>query len=219
MPLNRSTGRSGRNRFRSLFEWAYVIDHVGEQDSAFQLLALALGSLATEPVFKGKFTSRSECRDKRHALLLINTRDGRLCLRFGGSTPWIVLQRRPECIIDGEMRIGHIHRAYLRLGGHTLSFSSVSASSICIMLPFRVLAASLSFTLSFSSVVLGQVQKPGLQLPPGADAAQTKVKQIFTNAFSAYQKFAFTHDDLTRKSTRCFIVHYDADLLYSCSGH
>lgn len=62
------------------------------------------------------------------------------------------------------------------------------------MVSLRLLVIAISFSPSAFAV---QVQKPGLKLPPGASAAQAQVKQIFTNAFSAYEKFAFGHDDLT----------------------
>jgi mannosyl-oligosaccharide alpha-1,2-mannosidase len=63
------------------------------------------------------------------------------------------------------------------------------------MVSLRFLAVALPFS---STVFALQVQKPGLTVPPGAAAAQAQVKQIFTNAFSAYKTFAFPHDDLSK---------------------
>lgn len=63
-----------------------------------------------------------------------------------------------------------------------------------IMVSMRLLAVALSFSPLALAV---QVQKPGLTLPPGADASREQVKQIFTSAFGAYQKFASSHDELT----------------------
>ena len=59
-----------------------------------------------------------------------------------------------------------------------------------------LLVAAASLPTAFA----GMVQKPGLKLPPGADKSREQVTQIFTNAFSAYTKFAFGHDDLSRQS-------------------
>ncbi|GJJ15116.1 hypothetical protein Clacol_009391 [Clathrus columnatus] len=42
------------------------------------------------------------------------------------------------------------------------------------------------------------VQKPGLSVPSEFAASKDAVKELFTNAFSAYTKFAFGHDDETQ---------------------
>ena len=59
-----------------------------------------------------------------------------------------------------------------------------------------LLVAAASLPAAFA----GTVQKPGLKLPPGTDVLAQNVTQIFSNAFSAYTKFAFGHDDLSRQS-------------------
>ncbi|GJJ15130.1 hypothetical protein Clacol_009405 [Clathrus columnatus] len=59
----------------------------------------------------------------------------------------------------------------------------------------------LSFvTLALSPYALAAitVQKPGLSVPSEFAASKDAVKELFTNAFSAYTKFAFGHDDETQ---------------------
>lgn len=59
---------------------------------------------------------------------------------------------------------------------------------------------SLCLLLLSASLVSGfKIQKPGLTLPPDAIVQREQVKQLFTNAFSAYTEFAFGHDDLQRE--------------------
>jgi len=72
-------------------------------------------------------------------------------------------------------------------------FASSSSPEMKVSSQFLLLA------VTFSPSAFGLVQKPGLQLPPSAAASKQQVKKIFTDAFSAYTKFAFGHDDLTRK--------------------
>ncbi|KAF8586606.1 glycoside hydrolase family 47 protein [Ramaria rubella] len=55
---------------------------------------------------------------------------------------------------------------------------------------------TLLVALSLSSTVFGQVQKPDLTLPNGANASRAQVVSLFEDAFQAYTEFAFGHDDL-----------------------
>lgn len=71
------------------------------------------------------------------------------------------------------------------------------------MVPKQLLFVAVSLPFAFA----GLVQKPGIKLPPGADQTRDQVKQIFSNAFQAYTKFAFGHDDLMRQSI--VVVHID----------
>jgi mannosyl-oligosaccharide alpha-1,2-mannosidase len=59
---------------------------------------------------------------------------------------------------------------------------------------FTVLVTLLSV---FPAIFAGQVQVPGLTVPPSASANKDTVKQIFVNSYKAYRTYAFGHDDLT----------------------
>ncbi|KAG6896909.1 hypothetical protein C0992_005311 [Termitomyces sp. T32_za158] len=63
------------------------------------------------------------------------------------------------------------------------------------MLNYRPTTLLISF--SVSAILAANVQKPDLQLPPDAAVHQAAVTKIFTDSFSAYEKFAFGHDDLS----------------------
>ncbi|KIJ32152.1 glycoside hydrolase family 47 protein [Sphaerobolus stellatus SS14] len=63
------------------------------------------------------------------------------------------------------------------------------------MVPSNWVLLALSF--SPSALAAFTIQKPKLQVPPNFAPVRDEVKDLFTNAFSAYTKFAFGHDDLT----------------------
>lgn len=65
---------------------------------------------------------------------------------------------------------------------------------------FVTLALSLALSPWPCTLAAITVQKSGLSVPPEFASSKDAVKEIFSNAFSAYSKFAFGHDDLTRKT-------------------
>ncbi|KAF8155651.1 alpha-mannosidase 1 [Crassisporium funariophilum] len=66
------------------------------------------------------------------------------------------------------------------------------------MLATHTLVYVLGTLLSLPNFALGgRVQKQGLTLPSDAAQYRDKVKEIFTDSYGAYKKFAFTHDNVS----------------------
>lgn len=62
---------------------------------------------------------------------------------------------------------------------------------------FRHLALLLQGLCLVSSVQGGNIQLPGLSLPSDAGTNKALVQSVFLDAYNAYRKYAWTHDDLT----------------------